>query len=142
MAPDPLKRFRGHLIFSFFSGVVECRFCRGFCEFLLQIVVKMHGECGGFVVQCMAQRAGAAGGEKCATFLRLFRSRADSLKGYGRDSVSCVVCNVRDVLPALRSCLETEGAPRICTGETDLKTGKSKSNDEIQGSFAALRRTA
>ena len=42
----------------------------------------------------------------------------------------------------LRSCLKTEGSPRICTGETDSRTDKSKSNDEIQGSFTTFRMTA
>jgi hypothetical protein len=39
----------------------------------------------------------------------------------------------------IRSCPE-EGLPRIGTDKTDLRTGKS--NDEVQGAFAALRMTA
>ena len=41
----------------------------------------------------------------------------------------------------LRTCLRTEGLTRICTDETDLRTGKSKNNDEIQGSFSPFRMT-
>ena len=40
-----------------------------------------------------------------------------------------------------RSCTKTEGSTRISTDETDLRTGKSKNNDEIQGSFTAFRMT-
>jgi hypothetical protein len=35
----------------------------------------------------------------------------------------------------LRTCLKTEGLTRIYTDETDLRTGKSKNNAEIQASF-------
>jgi hypothetical protein len=37
--------------------------------------------------------------------------------------------------------LRTEGLTRIYTDETDLRTGKSKSNGEIQGSFTSFRMT-
>jgi aspartate/methionine/tyrosine aminotransferase len=42
---------------------------------------------------------------------------------------------------SLRTCLETEGLTRICTDETDLRTDKSRDNDEIQGSFTPFRMT-
>ena len=41
----------------------------------------------------------------------------------------------------LGDCPKTEGRPRIFTDETDLRTGKSDSKDEIQGSFTAFRMT-
>jgi hypothetical protein len=41
----------------------------------------------------------------------------------------------------LETCLRTEGLTRIRTDETDLRTDKSKNNDEIQGSFTAFRMT-
>src|SRR5882757_6727972 len=39
------------------------------------------------------------------------------------------------LLDSLRICLKTEGLTRIYTDETDLRTGKSKNKDKIQGSF-------
>jgi hypothetical protein len=41
----------------------------------------------------------------------------------------------------LRTCLKTESLTRICTDETDLRTGKSRNNDVIQGSFTPFRMT-
>ena len=42
---------------------------------------------------------------------------------------------------SLRSCLKTKGLTRICTDETDLKTDRSKNNNEIQGSFTPFGMT-
>jgi aspartate/methionine/tyrosine aminotransferase len=42
---------------------------------------------------------------------------------------------------SLRTCLETEGLGRIFTDETDLRTDKSKDNDEIQESFTPFKMT-
>jgi hypothetical protein len=42
----------------------------------------------------------------------------------------------------LRCCPRTEGIRRIFADEMNLRTGKSKDKNEIQGSFAALRMTA
>jgi hypothetical protein len=42
----------------------------------------------------------------------------------------------------LSSCVQkTESLTRIYTDETDLRTGKSKNDDEIQGSFTSFRMT-
>jgi hypothetical protein len=40
----------------------------------------------------------------------------------------------------VRACPGTEGLTRIGTDETDLRTGKTRSNDEIQGGFAVRLR--
>jgi len=88
-------------------------------------------------------RAVGEGLSGCPDFNGSERSRLSGVSGVPCSLwAECDVPKIPKMFPVLRSCLKTEGSPRICVGETDLRTDKSKSNDEIQGSFTPLRMTA